>query len=70
MKIALIIALALFTYGCDAHRGTPFDPNEQQGNPDAHPEESIGERSNKQPDADKAGKDPHTLTPSRAGAEQ
>jgi hypothetical protein len=72
LTTALIIGLALTTYGCGepGHHGTPSDPNEQQGNPEAHPEQSINKKSNKQPDGDKAGKDPHTLTPSRAGTEQ
>ena len=44
------------------HYGTPSDPNEQQGNPNAKPENSLKPVSNDQADGDKASKDPHTLT--------
>ena len=69
-KSALIVSLCfgLCSCGVPGHHGTPSDPNEQQGNPDAHPEQSINQRSNKQPDGDKTGKDPHTLTRDRNGA--
>lgn len=64
-KIVPIVALALATWSCGGepgHHGTPSDPNEQQGNPKAQPEKSINGKPGSQPDSDKSGKDPHTLT--------
>ena len=40
-KLAPLLLLSVLLYGCHPHRGTPSDPNEQQGNPNAHPEKSI-----------------------------
>jgi len=62
-----VIVLAVAACGCGGepgHHGTPGDPNEQQGNPKAQPEKSINAKPGDQPDSDKSGKDPHTLTPS------
>lgn len=69
--LALTLVCVLLSCGGEPrHHGTPSDPNEQQGNPNAKPEESINKNSNKQPDGDKAGKDPHTLTPSGGKAKR
>lgn len=67
-KFAPVVVLALVSYGCGGepgHHGTPSDPNEQQGNPNAKPEQSINGKPGSQPAGDKTGKDPHTLTPDR-----
>ncbi len=64
-KIVAILFLSLGLSACNSdqgHRGTPSDPNEQQGNPNAKPEQSMKAVSNGQDAGDKAGKDPHTLT--------
>ncbi len=64
-KIVAILFLTLGLSACNSdqgHRGTPSDPNEQQGNPNAKPEESMKPVSNHQDDGDKASKDPHPLT--------
>ena len=65
LKLAFpaLLILGLSSCGGDrGHYGTPSDPNEQQGNPNAKPENSIKSVQNGQADGDKAGKDPHTLT--------
>jgi len=60
----LLIGLACACSSSDrGHRSTPSDPNEQQGNPNAKPEESTKPVSNSEADGNKASKDPHTLTP-------
>jgi hypothetical protein len=62
-----VLLLSLSTFSCRnsdrGHYGTPSDPNEQQGNPNAKPENSIKGVENGESDANKASKDPHTLTP-------
>ena len=65
MKVLAILVLTLSLCACNSdtgHHGTPSDPNEQQGNPNAKPEESMKKVTNDQDDGDKASKDPHTLT--------
>ena len=64
----LPVFLLVLTCACSkssdrGHYGTPSDPNEQQGNPNAKPENSIKSVSNDEADGNKASKDPHTLTP-------
>ncbi|MBV8708186.1 MAG: hypothetical protein JO182_31135 [Acidobacteriaceae bacterium] len=65
-KVLPVLFLGLLC-GCKSsdrgHYGTPSDPNEQQGNPNAKPEKSIKSVDNKEADGNKASKDPHTLTP-------
>ena len=65
-KILPVLILGL-TCACGSsdhgHHGTPSDPNEQQGNPNAKPEESTKHVTNGEPATNKASKDPHTLTP-------
>lgn len=63
-KIWLALALLAVGCGCGGQRGkgSPNDPNEQQGNPNAKPEQSVSPKPGSQPGDDKAGKDPHTLT--------
>ena len=67
VKIVSILIMTVGLCACGSsdrgHYGTPSDPNEQQGNPNAHPEKSIKSVSNHEDDGNKAGKDPHTLTP-------
>ena len=66
LTIFCSVVLTLGLCGCQGdrgHYGTPSDPNEQQGNPNAKPENSIKGVSNGQADGNKASKDPHTLTP-------
>ena len=64
--LTLSILLTIGLCGCASsdrgHYGTPSDPNEQQGNPNAKPENSLKSVGNGQATGDKAGKDPHTLT--------
>lgn len=55
--------------GDRGHYGTPSDPNEQQGNPNAKPENSIKGVSNREADGNKASKDPHTLTQDNSAGE-
>lgn len=65
LKIVAISGMLLCLGACNGdrgHYGTPSDPNEQQGNPQAKPEKSIKGVSNGEADGNKAGKDPHTLT--------
>jgi hypothetical protein len=61
-KALLALVLAGMTCGCggQGERGSPRDPNEQQGNPKAKPEKSITSKPGKQPADDQAGKDAHT----------
>ncbi len=69
--ISTMILLGVLS-GCNGdrgHYGTPSDPNEQQGNPKAKPEQSTKPVSNGEPDANKASKDPHTLTPDHSAGE-
>lgn len=71
-KVLPVLLLGL-TWACGnserGHRGTPSDPNQQQGNPDAKPEETTKPASNSEPASNKAGKDPHTLTPDHTAGE-
>ncbi len=64
-KVFTIVLLGL-TCACGSsdrgHHGTPSDPNEQQGNPNAQPEKSIKSVNNGEANGNKASKDPHTLT--------
>ena len=63
-KIAPLVVFAFVSIGCGGtepgHRGTPSDPNEEQGNPKAQPEKSINGKPGSQPESDKTSKDPHT----------
>ncbi len=64
-KAVAILCLTLGLSACNSdqgHRATPSDPNEQQGNPNAKPEQSMKAVSNGEDDGNKASKDPHTLT--------
>ena len=67
-KVLLAVVLAAIACGCggQGERGSPRDPNEQQGNPKAQPEKSITSKPGKQPADDQAGKDAHTGTPDGA----
>ncbi len=63
VSLSILVFIGLCSCSGDrGHYGTPSDPNEQQGNPNAKPENSIKSVSNGQADGDKASKDPHTLT--------
>lgn len=68
LSLLAVFLLAITLSGCNGnsdrgHYSTPSDPNEQQGNPNAKPEKSLKRVDNSEPDANKASKDPHTLTP-------
>jgi hypothetical protein len=71
-KILPVLILGL-TCACGSsdrgHHSTPSDPNEQQGNPNAKPEESTKPVTNGEPATNKASKDPHTLTPDHTAGE-
>ena len=72
-KVLPILALGL-TCACTntsdrGHYGTPSDPNQQQGNPNAKPEKSLRPVENGEADGNKASKDPHTLTPDHTAGE-
>jgi hypothetical protein len=64
-KFVPLVVLVAATWDCGGepgHRGTPSDPNQQQGNPNAQPENSIVKgKVGDQPSGDKTGKDAHTL---------
>ena len=45
--------------GGQPQKGSPNDPNEQQGNAKAKPEDSITKKSNKQPGDNQAGRNVH-----------
>jgi hypothetical protein len=63
--LALIALSVVSLCSCGGQRqtGSPNDPNEQQGNPAAQPEKSVTNKSNKEPDTNKAGKNAHTGLP-------
>lgn len=67
-RIWLAIAIMASACGCEGQsgKGSPSDPNEQQGNAKAQPEKSISPKPGKQPGDDQAGKDAHTKTPDGA----
>ena len=71
-KVLPVLILG-FTCACASsdhgHHGTPSDPNEQQGNPNAKPEDSVKSVTNGEPATNKASKDPHTLTPDHTAGE-
>jgi len=60
-KFVPLVVLVAATWDCGGepgHRGTPSDPNQQQGNPNAQPENSIVKgKVGDQPSGDKTGKD-------------
>jgi len=61
-RVLTAVMLAAVTCGCggQGERGSPRDPNEQQGNPKAQPEKSITSKPGKQPGDDQAGRDAHS----------
>ena len=63
LPVLFLVLTCACTSSDRGHRSTPSDPNEQQGNPNAQPEKSVKPVSNGESDGNKAGKDPHTLTP-------
>ena len=62
--LVLVVALGMGC-GCGGQheKGSPNDPNEQQGNAKAQPENSITKKSDKQPSDNQAGRNAHSGTP-------
>lgn len=64
-KLFPFVLLAALACSCGNERqiGTPNDPNEQQGNPQAQPEKSVKNKSNSEPSDNAAGRNAHTNLP-------
>ena len=65
-KLLPFLLFAGFAVSCGGQKqtGSPNDPNEQQGNPQAQPAKSdTSSKSNKEPVDNKAGRNAHTEVP-------
>ena len=64
-KFILVLVAIGMASGCGGQheKGAPNDPNEQQGNAKAKPEDSITKKSDKQPSDNQAGRNAHSGTP-------
>jgi len=68
MRKALItIIVAGLQTGCNSRTSQAHDPNQEQGNPQAHPEKSATGESGREPSDNQAGKDAHSGTVVHSG---
>jgi hypothetical protein len=61
MRRVFLVSLVIGTlWSCSNHHVSPADTDQQQGNPNAHPETHATAPDTKQPGDNQAGRDPHT----------
>lgn len=58
--LSLALCAFLLLSSCEKPPGNGQDPNQQVGNPNAHPEKGAKVNSSGEPADNKAGRDPHT----------
>ncbi len=69
-KVLFTFIVAGLLTGCNSRTSQSHDPDQQQGNPQAHPEKSATGDSKREPGDNQAGRDAHSGIVDHAGKKQ